>query len=216
MSEPCRKGCRDRAVRVGLKGLMTGSLLTGLHQITRKLSIPPEIARSYRDMTAAIGAFSEAPTLELHDTVHGVGGFFIPDQWAIIVGLEDQRVIARHLRTNHWSEAVRLTRLAMPGHVVVTEADVVRVTDRAAILRCVAHELGHAIRHVGFRDRFPADEEAGADYWAGRLSAVANLDGRFGEFFFHAIGCTGASCTHPAPMERARAFATGYREQRAA
>jgi len=83
-----------------------------------------------------------------------------------------------------------------------------------ATRRCIAHELGHAMISRGASNPYAPDDEAGADYYAGGFDAARNKNRDLGELFFHAIGCVGSSCTHPAPDVRAAAYRAGYVAQR--
>lgn len=75
--------------------------------------------------------------------------------------------------------------------------------------RILAHELGHAVIHAGFRAPY-RDEEASADYIAGMLDAYRQRNLRLGELLFWSIGCVGPECTHPPPRERLGAYRAGY------
>jgi hypothetical protein len=162
---------------------------------------------------AALTSLSQAPpVLEFYDDLHGAGGMFIPADWAILVGVADMRRIA--------ADVVRVS-----GHRVAeimagstgrrpTAQEVLGFTAEAATRRCMAHELGHALLSRGANNPYAPDDEAGADYYAGRLDAARDKNLEFGEMFFHAIGCVGPTCDHPPPDMRAAAYRAGYLDQK--
>ena len=63
------------------------------------------------------------------------------------------------------------------------------------------------------RTKDGADDEAGADFYAGKLDASMGRSRDLGAMFFFAIGCTGISCSHPAPELRASAYLAGHDAQ---
>lgn len=207
----CVKGCvhsvvRDGAGRLGFRAGADG-------HFARLLDAPKEWRQAYADMVARL-SLPSAPTLEFFDTLHGVGGMFIPGDWAIAIGIADAKAITELLFTQHAAELVAYAK-SLGAQRQVTVAHPYNVILGGVVGRIMAHELGHAVLFCGGVNP-EGDEEAGADYYAARIDAARGKDEGLGVAIFHSIGCTGSSCTHPSPEVRAGAYVHGYRDQRAA
>ena len=217
MRLPCQKGCQRRTGRYGKS--LAFELANAYGQNTtgtaNRVAAPPAMADAYAAMIAKVPTLGVAPTIEFYDSLHGVGGLFIPGEWVIAIGVQDIEEIADRVLANQWSEVAEIaTELARSRGL--STADTRRVMIAAGLGRCIAHELGHALIQRGWYHPFGRDAEAGADYFAGKLDAARGNDARLGELFFREIGCTGASCDHPSPDGRATAYLTGYVEQQRA
>lgn len=211
----CPKGCLRRSRCLSDGSRVIESIDTAgnpAQDVARGVRTPSAISRAYGQMTSRVRSLEHAPKLEFYDNLHGVGGLFIPDQWVIAVGVQDIGEIADRLLAERGPEIEQIANeLGMAKRVRVTDARQLVVV--AGTCRCIAHELGHAILFRGEVNPFYPDEEAGADYYAGKIDAARRTDWRLGEMFFSAIGCRGPSCSHPSPEERAGAYLAGYREQ---
>ena len=215
----CPKGCCDRNAVQYRNGLLTFVGPSGYgYEETKtaaRVGTSPTLQRRYLGMISMTALRENPPTFEVHDDLHGVGGMFIADQWAIVVGAQDMRRIA-HDVLGRWSHQVATIFVQTNGHWP-TQEQLVHFVTEAATLRCIAHEIGHALIASGSGNPYHPDEEAGADYYAGRLDAAHGRSVELGKMFFYAIGCTGRTCSHPRPPTRAAAYAFGYdAQQRAA
>lgn len=215
MSGSCPKGCRRRWFEAGREGLVLRHPLAPARRVSQKLRTPQHLAADYQQMLTVVTGLPRRPALEVHDTLGGVGGMFVPSQNVILLDWQELDAIAARLRIDHAEEVRRFTRPAWPW-TWVSQTAIESHVFTAVMRRVLAHELGHALIVAGYPHPFGGDEEAGADFYAGRIAAILGYDERFGALVFHELGCTGASCTHPRPGVRARAFVIGYREQRAA
>ncbi len=204
----CPKGCVRHAVRHA-SGLAFA--VAGQQKSARRVAIPPEARAEYDAMVARTPLHANPPLLEFYDDLHGVGGMFIPAAWAIIIGMKDQEDIAARVRQN-WPNDLALVFREVNGRAPVGH-ELVSFTFQAAVGRCMAHELGHALIRSGSVNPYAPDEEAGADYYAGRFDAAFGRNRKVGAMFFYSIGCVGPSCTHPAPATRAGAHAAGFAAQ---
>lgn len=140
---------------------------------------------------------------------------FVPGSDAILIGIQDQRDIAARV-ISQWP--VELTEIYIQSNHGrrPSPQQLLDFALKAAIRRCMAHEIGHALLHAGYPNPFAPDEEAGADYYAGKFDAARNLRQDLGEMFFFSIGCVGPTCDHPAPHARAHAYRAGYEDQKRA
>lgn len=212
----CPKGCIRHAVRYtnGFATFAVPGTYGPEHKTARQVAVPPAMHADYDKMVALTPLRDHPPALEFYDDLHGVGGMFIPQAWAIIVGVKDQAEIAARVRRIWPTEVAQLFRqvhgrLPAPGQLVPFVFD-------AAVRRCMAHELGHALIRNGSGNPYAPDEEAGADYYAGRFDAALGRMRNLGAMFFYSIGCVGPSCTHPEPDVRAEAHGAGFDHQRGA
>jgi len=180
-------------------------------KVANRVSTPFGMANAYTDMVSKIPGFSP-PTLEFYDDLHGVGGLFLADQWVIAIGVRDMEEIADHVFATRWAEVVQIVaQLAREQGMVVR--DVRQVMIGMGMERCISHELGHSLISCGWHNPFAPDQEAGADFYAGKLDAARGQSWRLGEMIFRAIGCTGPTCDHPTPDGRSQAYVAGYNEQ---
>ena len=166
----------------------------------------------FEDMLRRTSLCDNPPSLEFFDDLHGVGGMFVPAQSVILIGMKDQRDIAATV-VSRWAQQVAAIYAHSNGGKRPTPAELSGFALDAAIRRCMAHEIGHALLAAGHANPYEPDEEAGADYYAGKFDAARGKSRELGEMFFFSIGCTGPSCTHPAPAARAAAYRAGYDEQ---
>lgn len=170
------------------------------------------MGQAYADMVSKVRIRFSAPQLEFYDDLRGVGGLFIADAWSIAVGQKDiEAIVDRLLATRYKDVAQVVYQLGQAKGVNVSAVRTVLLD--SAMARCIAHELGHALIHVGCHNPYAPDGEAGADYYAGRLDAARGIDWQLGEMFFRAIGCVGPTCTHPSPQGRSSAYCDGFNEQ---
>lgn len=209
-SHICPKGCRQHARRVGTSLALheaSGRGTTAVRVATR-----PSMTAAYAQMLAQIPSLRPAPALEFYDDLHGVGGLFIPTAWVIAVGVKDmERLVDNLLATRHDEVVAIAHELAQASGT--RPSSVRELLIGAAMGRCMSHELGHALIFRGWPNPYRPDEEAGADYYAGKLDAARGRDWRIGALFFAEIGCIGPTCTHPTPHERRNAYTYGYNEQ---
>lgn len=207
----CRKGCTRPVSRYtnGVIGF-TGPSAYGAPERKHATAIvvPSTMRADFDDMVCRTSLCTRPPSLEFFDDLHGVGGMFVPGDWAILVGIKDQRAIAATV-VSSWPQQVAAIYAQSAGRWP-TPTELSRFALDAAIRRCMAHEIGHALIVSGYPNRYQPDEEAGADYYAGEFDAVRGKNRALGEMFFFSIGCTGPSCTHPAPTVRAAAYRAGY------
>jgi len=160
-------------------------------------------------MVAKVRALGTPPALEVYDDLHGVGGLFIPAHWVIAVGLKDITDVSDQILATRRDEVAFISNdLARTRGLRVD--DLRRLLTVSGLVRCIAHELGHALIYRGWVNPFALDGEAGADYYAGQIDASRGTDWRLGEMFFRAIGCRGPTCDHPSPEGRSNAYVTGY------
>lgn len=178
-----------------------------------RVALPPEFRTDYDAMVRRTPLKANPPILELYDTLHGVGGMFIadPDQWVIVVGIQDMREIAAGV-VARWETRVA-TIFANSSGGWPNRDQVHAFAFAAAMRRCTAHEIGHALLAAGSANPYAPDAEAGADYYAGRLDAACGRNRELGEMFFFSIGCVGTMCDHPSPSARATAYGKGYEDQ---
>lgn len=214
----CPKGClrhvsRPRTGTVAFYGLNAVGELDAL--AATRVSMRAAMAAEYEDMVSRTRLGRPPPTLEFYDDLHGVGGLFIGDQWAILIGERDMERIARNV-IRQWPQHVARLYMNGNGGQRGTPQAVLAFAVTAATRRCIAHELGHALIYRGGANPYHPDAEAGADYYAGRLDAARGRHRLLGEMFFYSIGCIGDSCTHPSPPNRAAAYGAGYQQQLAA
>jgi hypothetical protein len=188
----------------------------GFHEQKVATQVPiPDAMRKDFDIMVSRTNLQNAPTLEFYSNLHGVGGMFVGDQWAILIGVQDQQEIAAAV-FRRWPAELQRIYLRVNKGRIPSQTQLFNWTVEAAIRRCMGHELGHALRATGRYQSPYADEEAAADYLAGKLDALRNMSPDLGRMFFFTIGCTGPSCTHPEPTTRAEAYQRGYDEQRLA
>ncbi|HVY31038.1 MAG TPA: hypothetical protein VHB79_30995 [Polyangiaceae bacterium] len=212
----CPKGCTRRAWRIAPHVLAiepAGLMRRGSASRATRIATPHGIGDAYAQMVSKVRHLGTAPALEVYDDLHGVGGLFIPDNWVIAVGLKDIADISdRILSTRHDDVAAIARDLARTKGPRVDDLRGLLIV--SGMVRCVGHELGHALIHRGWVNPFSPDGEAGADYYAGQIDAARGTDWRLGEMFFRAIGCRGPTCSHPSPENRSTAYMTGYENMR--
>ena len=175
-----------------------------------RVSAPPGMADEYVAMIQRTPLRDHPPGLEFYDDLGNVGGMFVGPDWVIMLGLGDmQRLTTKVL--GQWSpqvtEIYRARSGAPSAHALYGFAV------HSATLRCLAHELGHALICGGSPNPFAPDGEAGADYYAGKFDAEMGRSPELGALFFLSIGCTGHSCDHPSPSIRATAHRAGFDAQ---
>ncbi|MBI5515227.1 MAG: hypothetical protein HY909_15730 [Deltaproteobacteria bacterium] len=210
---PCFKGCLNRNVqRHPRRLLFTGRGLAGGPELKSATPVfgPADMVAEYREMVGLTNLRS-APALEFYDDLHGVGGIFSAADWTILVGVRDMDQIAGAV-LGRWSAQVAAIYTQSYGSIPSAQTLPVYARE-VATRRCIAHELGHALIYSGARNPYAPDDEAGADYWAGRLDAARGRSLELGEMFFWTIGCTSSSCDHPSPDVRAAAYRAGYESQ---
>src|SRR5581483_7374345 len=72
--------------------------------------------------------------------------------------------------------------------------------------RILRHEFSHALRlRTGLQTHYQNEEDA-ADFLAGRLDALTDIDVTLGRLVFFEIGCVGETCTHATPSCRAAIY----------
>lgn len=214
----CSKGCSRRVARY-----TNGTLAFQAHDVwgfpqTKQANLVPPpsgMQKAFSDMIACTTLRSHPPALEFYDNLHGAGGMFVPDQWVIMVGLRDMREIAADVAQRWPDELINLYAGGYGGRRASTP-QLVEYSITAATGRCIAHEIGHAMIYKGYWNPYDPDQEAGADYYAGKLDAARGRSRALGKMFFFSIGCVGPSCDHPSPSVRAAAYDAGYDEQRRA
>lgn len=166
----------------------------------RIVPTPRHLGRSYLEMLDCVD-IPCAPRLVTVAWAKGMGGFYLPG--LIVVGLREGTDLAQRL----WD--LRFSNRVHPAHVQRRFDELVRFV----MQRVLAHELGHALLDAGYETPY-YDDEAGADYLAGRLDAAGGRSCALGQLLFWSIGCVGPQCSHPAPGQRAEAYTHGYTSQR--
>jgi hypothetical protein len=211
-----QKGCLRRvtrcARRASLHALAFVAGGVGGTSVAVRAAPPNGIENEYAQMIASTPLRASPPALEFYEDLHGVGGLFDAQNWAILVGIRDMCEIAASVISRWPKEVATLYLSGRPGFWPTAIALSTFAFD-AAVRRCVAHELGHALRSWGASNPYAPDDEAGADYYAGRLDAACGRSRDLGEMFFYAIGCVGESCDHPSPPNRAAAYGAGFDAQ---
>lgn len=214
---PCQKGCCRQLARFrnGTLRYMAPAWHGGAEtREARRIAVPGPLVAEFRALVACTTLKHDPPTFELYDSLGGVGGLFSFDNWVVMVGFADMQEIATRLISENRDE---LLRIFIVAHGRFPERGELNTYVRgAAIRRCVAHELGHALIANGADNPFGRDEEAGADYYAGQLDHARGRNPRLGELFFSDIGCEGATCTHPTPAKREYAYRRGFNLRRRA
>jgi hypothetical protein len=176
-----------------------------------RVPTPPGTADEYAAMIQRTPLRDHPPGLEFYDDLGDVGGMFVGPDWAIMLGLGDmQRLTCKVL--GQWSPQVAAIYRARNGAPPTAHA-LYAYAVHSATLRCLAHELGHALICAGSVNPFAPDGEAGADYYAGRFDAEMGRSPELGALFFLSIGCTGHACNHPSPSIRATAHRAGFDAQ---
>jgi hypothetical protein len=176
-----------------------------------RVPAPPGMADEYATMIQRTPLRDHPPGLEFYDDLGDVGGMFVGPDWVIMLGLGDlQRLTCKVL--GQWSPQVSTIYRARNGAPPSTQALYAYAT-HSATLRCLAHELGHALIVAGAPNPFAPDAEAGADFYAGRFDAEMGRSPELGALFFLSIGCTGHACDHPSPSIRATAHRAGFDAQ---
>lgn len=171
-----------------------------------RAQVPSEIANAFQKMWELAG-FSCPPRLEFVRTLHGTGGLYV--NGLIVVGIADAEEIARSIWTE-WGDRVKERARQICQNPWLSSTEVYEFVRVAVQGRIVAHELGHAMRDDLAEPTPFDDEEAAADFLAGKLDALRGKDRELGSLIFYAIGCEGLLCTHATPCGRAHAYVTGY------
>jgi hypothetical protein len=206
----CRPARRERGDALSFDmSSASGQRTRGL---ARRIPVPKEMTQAYTDMVSRLPGLIKAPTLEFYDDLQGFGGLFISDSWVIAVGQSDMERIVETLIATRPADVDRVIRDIAAAQSAPINS-VRKVLLGGAMGRCMAHELGHSLIFLGYMNPYAPDEEAGADYYAGRLDAARGRGGRLGEMFFRAIGCVGSMCHHPSPHGRVTAYSSGYYAQ---
>lgn len=177
----------------------------------RQVPAIPAFERAYREMADAVASV-RVPRLKFYDDLHDMGGLFVAADWVICLGIADMYRIADGVIASNRLLVEREVR-KMATRAGVPTPDLRNVVFGAAAGRCLGHELGHALLSLGYSNPYDPDEEAGADYYAGKFDSVRGKSPELGAAFFAEIGCTGSRCTHPAPLKRAQAYLRGHRDQ---
>ena len=132
------------------------------------------------------------------------GSFFAPGI-VVVDTVEAARIVGaiwRHARP--WArECLRRRRLCVTNRMIED------YLWRAVLKRVLGHELGHAYLAGSYADTPYGRGEAGADYIAGWLDAMAGRSIWLGRLVFASIGCLGQYCEHPHPSMRAAAYSAG-------
>jgi hypothetical protein len=210
----CPKGC-ERSVARFQNGTVAfhGEAAHGFadQKSAVRVAAPRGMEVEYAAMTQRTRLHATPPALEFYDDLHDVGGMFVGLEWLIMLGVRDmQRIAGNVLR--QWSPQVAALYRARTGMQPTPQAlDTFAV--QTATVRCMAHELGHALIFSGASNPYAPDGEAGADYYAGKFDAAGGRSPDLGAIFFWSIGCTGASCDHPSPDIRASAHRAGFDAQ---
>jgi hypothetical protein len=176
-----------------------------------RVPAPPATADEYAAMIQRTPLRDHPPGLEFYDDLDNVGGMFVGPDWVIMLGLADMQRLTCKVLTQ-WSPQVAAIYRSRSGATPNAHA-LYAFAVHSATLRCLAHELGHALITAGSPNPFAPDGEAGADFYAGRFDAEMGRSPELGALFFLSIGCTGGSCHHPSPSIRATAHRAGFDAQ---
>jgi len=192
-------------ITVHLRGFRGASNIENLINVLDVLPTPKILQTAYQEMLGYT-TLVHPPRLIFARGAFNKGGFFIPG--LIVIGERDSDAITENLWNTASDELTYVISdlLAARGVRVPSVYEFLRISVRGRIL---AHELGHALIHAGFRKPY-RDEEASADYVAGMLDAHRGRSLRLGELLFWSIGCLGPQCDHPPPRERQGAYRAGY------
>jgi hypothetical protein len=214
----CPKGCECDVTRfpsgaAALESCGCNGLVEA--RVSVRVQPPPGMAEEYAAMTQLTPLAQTPPGVDFYSDLHDVGGIFSGNDWVILVGVGDMLRIASTVLQS-WQHAAEAVCMASNGGQRPSRPALFRFVVGAATVRCMAHELGHALIARGMANPYAPDGEAGADYYAGRLDAARGRNRQLGEMFFWSIGCVGPSCTHPRPDVRAGAYGAGYGLQLAA
>jgi hypothetical protein len=179
-------------------------------KVSVRVQPPPGMAEEYAAMTQLTPLAQSPPAVEFYSDLHGVGGIFSGNDWGILVGVGDMLRAADKVLANWYPAAEAVCMGAGSRGQRPSRPALFQFVMAAATVRCMAHELGHALITSGMANPYEPDGEAGADYYAGRLDAARGRNRQLGEMFFWSIGCVGPSCVHPRPDVRAAAYGAGY------
>jgi hypothetical protein len=215
----CPKGC-ERAIARFQNGAMTFQGVSDAYgfseqRVSSQVAAPNGMAGEYAAMTRLTPMAQHPPTLEFYNDLHDVGGIFSGADWVIMVGVADMQRIANKVLAE-WAGPAEQVYMAHNRGMRPNPQALFHFVKQAATVRCMAHELGHALIFTGLGNPYWPDGEAGADYCAGRLDAARGRSRDLGQMFFWSIGCVGPSCDHPTPDARASAYVAGFDEQLAA
>src|SRR5260221_9607385 len=138
----CPKGCSRPVLRFAHGGSIafSGSNARGFAEQKRasRIPLPGGTREDFDAMVGLTQLRATPPALELFDDLHGVGGLFVADQWAILVGLQDQVSIAANVLQRWPHESRRIYAQANCGRQP-TPKQLFDVTLEAAVHRCMAH-----------------------------------------------------------------------------
>jgi hypothetical protein len=210
----CTTGCQQRVARfhdgrVAFHGV-------GVHgfadqKSAARVAAPQGLAEEYAAMIRRTALHANPPSLEFYDDLQDVGGMFVGIEWLILIGVRDMlRLAGKVLR--QWSPQVAAIYGARTG-IHPTAEGLHAIAVRTVAVRCMAHELGHALIFAGAANPCEPDGEAGADYYAGRFDAAGGRSPQLGALLFWSIGCAGDVCDHPSPNIRAAAYRAGFDAQ---
>lgn len=215
MSSHCPKGCLRRIARHS-DGAITflGVSSDGAEEqkLARLIPTPPRLQAEFDDAAGRTGLRSEVAELGVYDDLHGAGGMFDAGPWVVLVGARDVEAVGR-IVVERWANELATLYANGNGGAQAAPEELLAYAVEAAMRRYVAHEIGHALIAMGNPNPYQPDEEAGADYYAGKLDAGRGRSRALGEVIFHSIGCADPSCGHPSPTARVAAYGAGYDAQ---
>lgn len=206
--EPVVRTCFRRTAHWKVSG---SSVILRIGKKTIRLErtrVPAVIRKTFKEMVWLSG-LACAPRMEFVRSLGGFGGAYLAG--LILVGVEDARELAQNIWAKH-KDFLKRRMLALCGKKKSQRCQPGRLFQAAVQGRMLAHELGHAMRDFVETPTPFDNEEAAADYLAGKLDALRGEDWRRGRLIFYSIGCEGLFCTHPTPCGRAHAYVSGYED----
>jgi hypothetical protein len=218
VSPHCPKGCIRRIARHGDASISFWGARPDSgeeQQLSRLIPTPPRLQAEFDDAAGRTGLRSEVAELEVYDDLHGAGGMFDAGPWVVLVGARDVDDAGRMV-VERWTKDLLKLYANGNGGARATPEELLAYAVEAAMRRYIAHGIGHALIAMGNPNPYQPDEEAGADYYAGKLDAARGRSRALGELVFHSIGCADPSCGHPSPTARVAAYGAGYDAQRRA
>ena len=146
------------------------------------------------------------------EDAYGAGGFAYGN--LLVIGRKDQEQI---ISTTWNQNMVSLTPFqeAMARRSGQRVYTVNELRD-AAYRFVISHELGHARQFENHLQLTPTEAELDADRFAGILGEHFGFDYTLAQMLARAIGCTGMSCVHGTPAQRANAYSLGVLQMRQA
>jgi hypothetical protein len=217
MTPRCPRGCVRRIARHS-DGAITFSLDytadgAAEQKLSRLIPAPARVRVEFDEAVGRAGLRNEVTDLEVYDDLHGARGMFDAGPWVVLLGSRDVYAVGRTV-AERWAKELTTLYANGNGGARASPEELLAYAVEAATRRYIAHEIGHALIAMGNPNPYQPDEEAGADYYAGKLDGGRGRSRALGEVIFHSIGCADPSCGHPSSSTRVRAYGAGYDAQK--